>query len=59
MFKIQVLIAINSWFLDNIFPLSAPEKVAGLMGIGGMRGSGKKKDFSRLCVKFLIVPFIY
>ena len=43
MFKIQVLIAISSWFLDSIFPLSTPEKVAGLIGIVGTSGGGKKR----------------
>jgi len=42
-FKIQVLIAISSWFLDSIFPLSVPEKVAGLIGIVGTSGGGKKR----------------
>jgi hypothetical protein len=42
-FKIQVLIAISSWFLDSIFPLSAPEKIAGLIGIVGTSGGGKKR----------------
>jgi hypothetical protein len=42
-FKIQDLIAISSWFLDSIFPLSVPEKVAGLIGIVGTSGGGKKR----------------
>jgi len=42
-FKIQVLLAMSSWFLDSIFPLSAPEKVAGLIGIVGTSGGGKKR----------------
>jgi hypothetical protein len=42
-FKIQVLLAISSWFLDSIFPLSAPEKVSGLIKIVGTSGGGKKR----------------
>ncbi|PMP74481.1 MAG: hypothetical protein C0180_04035, partial [Aciduliprofundum sp.] len=45
-FNIQILIAISSWFLDVIFTDTSIEKVAGLIGIVGTAGGGKKRWLS-------------
>ena len=47
-FRMQINLAISSWFLDSIYsnPMETMERVAGLIGDVGVSGGGKKRWLS-------------